>query len=400
MRTFSAALLILIFVHWLPQTNAQEEVVVTAEVVYEALNLRSDPNIESSVIAVLERGAVLVVQGYYPDYSPTSGWLKVIVRDSNLNGWVNAKYVMFSRADWRHFVTPLAALMIYPEIQHPPLVATVRENNLIVHASAGYGRPEVGRLSAGQEILVFYERMDTNYLPPSFVYIETRDGTLKGWVYRYYLYFPTWEHNRDLPMQDATAPAEPITIQGQGIGYVDVPLGLNLRTAPTIEASEIRLLPENTLLALYGRTNHELEGWLYVTVIETGDIGWVFDPRDYSPAWVRYPIGLEFDSMPLLDRTSPQQIQAEGLSQITATTQQTIPLSEFTNTYVDMFTFIPSNTALTLTGRNVNGEWYQTNYEGWTGWVWYGNLEFDGAPYRLPIISLHEGQSKGYSLDQ
>ncbi|MCL4878327.1 MAG: SH3 domain-containing protein [Anaerolineae bacterium] len=58
-----------------------------------------------------------------------------------------------------------------------------------------------------------------------------------------------------------------------------------------------------------------------------------------------------------------------------------------------VFASIPEGTPLTLIGRNINGEWYKTSYDGWEGWVWYGHLHFDGEPYRLDIISLHEGIS-------
>lgn len=371
-------------------TLAQEPNTVLAEVVYDNLNLRIEPSRDATVILQLEQGTLLTVTGYLSEYREI--WIQVIVSSSGVSGWVHKDYIQFFSATWRREVEELTPLILYPEMQTPPIRANASIDGVPVRDTPSYVGDEVVSLYEGQEVLVYFERMDDDAYRTYYVYIESPDGDFIGWVNRYQLEFPTWYHNKNLPMQDATAPVQPITSQGQGIGYISEGITVRLREAPSVNSSVIQTLDSGTFITMYGRTSNRIVGWLYVRVVDTGEIGWIYDPQNYTPKWVNYPIGQDFQSIPIIASNPPQVLEIPALTALSATTTQVAPLREFTNVFVDIFTYVPANIDLTLTGRNINGEWYQTTYDGWIGWIWYGNLDFAEPPYLLPIISLHEGR--------
>lgn len=72
-----------------------------------------------------------------------------------------------------------------------------------------------------------------------------------------------------------------------------------MRTAPTTDAPIVLRMQRNDQVLVHGRTNHEREAWSYVTHIQTGESGWVFDPNWDAP-YLNYDEGILRRELPII----------------------------------------------------------------------------------------------------
>lgn len=132
--------------------------------------------------------------------------------------------------------------------------------------------------------------------------------------------------------------------------------GLNMRTAPNVEASVIATLPYGTQVTLHGRN----AGGRWILVQAEAGRGWV------SAYYLK--TGVSLRSLPVADETGTAD--SSSTSPGTATTTANLRLREGPGEQHDIVVVLPRGTAVTLGNRSNNGNWvHVTTAAGQSGWV-------------------------------
>lgn len=388
-------MLILVILSMAIPTTAQEDAtpVITAEVLYPEVNLRIGPSVWYDSLILLTRGTVVTVIGQREG----GDWVYVVVEDIGLTGWMASELLYFSDREWLRTL----AVMPYSEILttfpqeplQPPLRMTVQF----------YGSP--ARLLenpwySSVIIAILPSRTSVNVIGRSgaignYVYVQVPDSGLEGWVAFYLLL-----EERNVPLGydwTMTLPimATPFVLEGQTIATTlprHYARRLYLRSLPALDAPIITLLDESARLSVHGRSSGDSQ-WVYVTVVDSGESGWVFDGIIGRTVSIDYPLGFDRNSLPILPafETPPLTSTPEVIPTISATTRTTTSLRDsyviyyYRRHYIPPI-IIPAGTTLILTGRTDDNRLFRTTYAGQEGWVRFAALEFQEAFNHLPII--------------
>ncbi|MCQ3929672.1 MAG: hypothetical protein DPW16_04380 [Chloroflexi bacterium] len=384
---------------------AQDSVQITAEVLFENVNIRALPTRTSESLGKLSQGTVVNVDALADLYYRGS-WIHISEPISQLSGWVNTRLVVFSRTDWSKYVETISQEDIYFDDTNA-IEATVYNADVYVRAAPGWIRPTpeiVGQLTEGMRVRVLGISVSGHYAG-TWAYVKQVDGDLEGWVFSYYLRFPDGStmlystERGSLPVLfDDNAPANPIQVEGQVIAYISIYGNVHLRLEPNTDSTIITSLDLGALLVIYGRTATEGDGWVYVKVLDTQQTGWVYDPVTTVPGFITYPQGFDRTSLPLLPVVANPAIpsSAAPANSLNAVTIETATLRSSTypwwNNTIDRF---PVGTSVTLIGRNINSTWFNVMIGQQEGWMGSGVLSVEGDFNHLPILSLHDGTRSG-----
>lgn len=387
--------------------SAQESVQVTAEVLYNNLNVRAQPNVYSEILGQFDMGTVVNVTGRV-DRSYVDGiWVYVTEPLTQLTGWVSIEYIEFSVGNWADFVPILTRQeILYPEGTDVPLRAKVINANLRVRVEADDSSEVIGTLPIGSLVSILGRHLDIYvwgvYLRSSYIYIEQVDGTLSGWVSDNYLQLtdgtPVWSIMWKLPVIEVKEVSITVVqVEGQIIGAVDSERGLHLRTEPSTNAEILMTIYYKNVVAVYGRTNGDRvnrDTWVFVKVLETGQMGWVL-------AWpIYYPYRFNENTLPVLSPTNAPDLppSAQPISALAGITKRTTPLrlTPYILGQSNEIRKLPPNTPITVIGRNFTMDWFKVVVDGQEGWVRFSYITVEGDTLRLPITLLNGGYRLGY----
>lgn len=314
--------------HAIEAQDSAEPIIATVTV--QNLNIRYAPtnfywlDEDSTILGQLHQGDVIIVH-YYENVSsynsdPNQPWVYVTHDESNLTGWVHSRYLLFSEANWKnrlpHIDTWRELEQNIAESNHP-FPAVVHQNGAPTHlwSEPYYGSTITYTVHPAQPVNVIGSAKINGVV--RFVYVEATDGDATGWVANYkispavedYDGRRSWEQGipvlveRDFRTEFASYPIAVVASNSSSYQYYS----LNVRDTPSINGQIIQTLPSGVRLAVHGRTNHETEGWVYITVIDMisfpimiGLSGWVFDPNWEAP-YLRYDNDVPRSSLPIIN---------------------------------------------------------------------------------------------------
>jgi uncharacterized protein YgiM (DUF1202 family) len=384
---------------------AQEPVQITAEVLYNNVNIRTQPNTRAEILGQLNMGTIVQVTGR-EDNDSESIWVYIVDPITQLTGWLNTEYIVFSHRTWADFVPIISsANILYPNGLDNPLEAFVIYGNLNVRAESNFHSSIIGELPIGTPVSILGRELyiESVYGPTSrgYVYIRQNDSNLEGWTSYDYLALldgtPARTILDELPILNVVTIANVIEIEGQIIAAVYSEEGLHLRVEPNTNSEILVTIPHESLVAVYGRDSNHLvnrETWAYIKILETGQTGWVLDWPLY------YPRRFDENSLPLLNTISSPALpsSATPINAISGVTNDRVTL-RWTPEILDESTKIrvlAPDTALTIIGRNFKGDWFKVLVDGQTGWIYSRYLTFEGDFLRLPVNMIGGGYTIGY----
>jgi uncharacterized protein YgiM (DUF1202 family) len=373
---------------------------ITAEVLYHTLYVRDYPGASANIVGQLHLGDVVTVSGYRATYR--GGWLRIEGGPDGQAGWISRDYVALSRADWTHFVPEIREQPLTEEwpANTPPtsLPAWVNASSLNLRAAPERDASILAKLTQGTPVTILGTSVE-GHIFDVFVYVRVNDTGQEGWVYSLYLELPSgrfalWDP-RELPVLAIEDSAVNIPLQGQVIGYVDAPIGQHLRELPSTKGRSLGVLEERTLLAIHGRTNHEEIGWVYATVLATGQAGWLYDHTAFYPRHVGLPRYFYREALPILEPVAQPDLAAPvpGIDAYTTTLKWwNTDLYRLPRPRHSDFYEVAAHAPVTVSGRNLNSTWaYVTTPDGVSGWIYTSALADTGPLYRLPLLSTLDG---------
>lgn len=313
-------------------TYAQENsTTITATVTVQNLNIRYAPtntywlDEDSTLIGQLHQGDVVTVlsyegiEGYY--YGTTDPWIYVTHPESGLTGWVYSQYLVFSDANWQEILPHVdtwheLGQEIAQNNQPFPAIVWYQGAGIYLRAEPYYGSALTYLLPHTQSVTVTGAAKINGVI--RFVYVEATDSEAAGWVASFKVIpaindaYEGWEKalpvfvERDLRTEFANYPTA-IIVTGKTYDWQT----LYVRATPSTEGAILAAIPPGMHLAVHGRTNHDTEGWVYVTVIEgqgryfrdynyLGLSGWIFDPNWDAP-YLKYDNGVQRSSLPIIN---------------------------------------------------------------------------------------------------
>lgn len=329
------ALSIFILSNFLPQhvIHAQENSsALTATVTVENLNIRYAPtnlywmDEDSTIIGQLHEGDVVIVHSYegirsYYSVNHDQPWVYVTHEASGLTGWVYSQYLVFSADNWEDVLPHVdtwydLGYEIAENNQPFPAVVWLQGAGVYLRAEPYYGSAYTYLLPHTQPVTVEGSAKVNGVI--RFVYVKATDSEAEGWVASFKVRPAIWDAyegwekalpvlvERDLRVDYANYPQATVVVD---ISYSS--RDLRVRIAPSADSTIIETIQSGTNLAVHGRTNHDAEGWVYITVIDVpqdgywwdynvlGLSGWVFDPNWDAP-YLRYDDGIQRTDLPIL----------------------------------------------------------------------------------------------------
>lgn len=321
-----------------------------------ALNVRSGPTIDASIVATVYQGNVVAVLGR----SGSNTWVQVRTYNGEV-GWVNSTYLIMD--------VPLNNLPVVgggtvtPPPGQTPAIGVVNTGAANVRTGPGYGYPIITIAYQGYTFTLLGRTADSAWAK-----VQMVDGT-QGWVN-----FGALDTNvlaSSLPITDTpvTPPA------GMTVGTVNTG-ALNVRSGPGQEYASIAVAYNGHVVQLLGRNTFST--WLKVRLFD-GQEGWV----NAKYITTSYPIG----NLPIMwdDAVipgAPTAIVVTGNLNV-----RTGPGASYASV-----TSIPYGTTLTLVGRNTDGTWVKVRMSNGTeGWVNASYLTTSVPVSSLPIVDGSTG---------
>lgn len=302
---------------------AQDSEVVTAEVMRDTVNVRYAPAIYYGVdldtkIGELQRGDVVTVQ-YYETLRNWSSrrypWVYVVHPPTGLEGWVNTENLTLSTSDWQAILPSvdswqeLEQLVAVPDesvegyVYHIFFPAAVRSEPFVY-------APFTQTFDSRTPIDVLGRAL-INGESGDYVYIKERDGDIEGWVAVRLI--GTAIQSGDDTWVDALPILYEWDINTETAHLPQACTSSNMRIRSEPSKQSVSLFIQlHGCFAIHGRTNHDVDGWVYVTTLGRGSDGWWWHSGYigglqgwvYDPAWERpyleYQDGFSRDSLPIL----------------------------------------------------------------------------------------------------
>lgn len=284
---------------------------------------------------------------------------------------------------------------LYPataQEESAPILAEVVPYHLNVRAEPSTDAAILGQFIGGTTVEVLGQA-DVGYIG-SWLHVRQSESGLTGWVATRYLNFPpgTVRFPFEVPIlwRDHRTP-DPVHMQGVLVAHV-VPYTprryRGVRSEPNWDAPILGRATSNSLVYVYGRLEERDEFgylWIYVKALDSDLAGWM-------SRGVALPINFDILSLPALPPVANPPLPApyiEPIASLSAVTVQTTGFYPEPGRRYDseLITMIPENTPLILTGRNANGRFFKTVYNGIEGWILWRRVQ-KGDPNRLPIMSL------------
>ncbi len=279
-----------------------------------------------------------------------------------------------------------------------PITAEVVPDRLNIRATPN--GEIIGQLIRGTQVEVL-GREDDLRNDKMWVYVREIQSGLMGWVARFALQYPSdfgwYDFELTIPilLWDERTLSQPVPAQGVIIGhrycygYPQNPRPVNVRFEPNYDAQLTDTLPCHSLVAVYGR----YEEWVYFKQIGGDIAGWTHGPN------LEFPMFFNYYSLPTLDPVPNPSLDVpllEPADTLTARPNRNAPMRFEPSTRYEIIHIVQADIAITLVGRNANSLYFKTTVDGYTGWISYQDIEIDGDPNRLPILSLKGSPNDRY----
>jgi uncharacterized protein YraI len=339
------------------QSTLAQDRAATGIVATGALNVRSGPSIDYSIVTTVYQGNAVAVLGR----AANSTWVQVRTYEGTV-GWVNSTYMTMD--------VPLANLPVAggnPAPQPPPgqtpAIGVVNTGAVNVRTGPGYGYPIITIAYQGYTFSLLGRSGDSAWAK-----VQMVDG-VQGWVN-----FGALDTNvlaNTLPVTETPiAPPE-----GTAVGAVNTG-ALNVRSGPGLEYSSLAVAYNGHVVQLLGRNTFTT--WLKVRLFN-GQEGWV-NAKYISTTYPTGNLPIMWDDAVIPG--APTAIVVTGNLNI-----RTGPGAGYS-----AITSVPYGTTLTLVGRNADGTWVKVRMSNGTeGWVNASYLTTSVPVSSLPIVDGSSG---------
>ncbi|MCB8985986.1 MAG: SH3 domain-containing protein [Ardenticatenaceae bacterium] len=336
------------------QTSAAQDRAATGIVTTGALNVRSGPGPEYSILTTAYQGHALAVLGR----SGFNTWVEVRTF-AGIVGWANANYMQMD--------VPLNNLPIVGTGNVPPgttpvpspAIGVVNTGAVNVRTGPGYGYPIVTIAYQGYTFTLLGRTADNAWAKVRMV-----DGT-EGWVNTGAL--NTNVPIGSLPIVNVTAPptSGPTAVVNTG--------ALNVRSGPGIQYPAVAATYNGHVVTMLGRNADG--SWVKVRLFN-GQEGWV-NARYITP---NSPIA----NLPVLDNSGTPPTGATAVVNTGALNVRSGPGPQF-----PALTSVPYGTTMSLIGRNYDATWAKVRLTtGVEGWV---NASFIVANVAITSLPIADG---------
>lgn len=233
----------------------------TALVATGALNVRSGPGVNYSVVTVVSQGQTVILLGR----NANSSWAKIRL-GNNTEGWVNAS-----------LLTPNVAISSLPLADSPaapePPVPVAPGAVLSLRSGPGFNYPATGSVYQGLRVTAVGRNTDSTWLK-----VLLSDGQ-EGWIGAQYVQLTIPVGN--LPVMDGTTtpPASTPTPAPSGNLATVATGALNVRSGPGIGYGAVAAAYQGQVVTLLARNNISswvkiqlssgVQGWANVTLLST-----------------------------------------------------------------------------------------------------------------------------------
>jgi uncharacterized protein YgiM (DUF1202 family) len=308
------------------------------------INIRAQPGVTSSVIGVLPGGEEVTAIGR------TSGnnWIQ-IQRQDGTTGWAAAWLMVFSG--------DTTLLPVTTDVQ-PGLADGSGPFNLFSPYTVNIrAEPRIGAEVRGQ--IPFNTQATATGRNEASSWVLVQYGGIEGWVAAWLVTL-----NGDingLPVPGSTAPVpqptsapQPPATPSPGSFTVLAPFRVNVRSAPSLSAPVIGVMPLNQLAAAIGRN----AGNNWVQIDFGGTRGWV-------AAWV--VVGSD-DTLGLAVTSDTAEV-APASGAITGKPIYDTSVRAGPGLSYAVQATLPAGTSVPLLARTAESNWIKISYQGTEGWV-------------------------------
>ncbi len=336
----------------LAQDRAANGVVATG-----ALNVRSGPSPDTSIVETVYQGNVVAVLGR----SGFNTWVQVRTFNGRV-GWVNSNYLVMDVA-LNNLPVVGGAVTPQPPPGQVPAVGVVNTGAVNVRSGPGYGYPIITIAYQGYTFTLLGRTADNAWAK-----VQMVDGT-QGWVN--FGALDTTVPASSLPITDApvTPPA------GMNVGSVNTG-ALNVRSGPAPSYSSLAVTYNGHVVQLLGRNSSST--WLKIRLFD-GQEGWV-NARYITTTT---PIS----SLPVMWNDAVVPGAPTGIVNTGNLNVRSGPGPNFSSV-----TVISHGDVVTLLGRNADGTWVKIRLSNGTeGWINAGYITTNVAISSLPIVDGSTG---------
>ncbi len=336
------------------QTSAAQDRAATGIVTTGALNVRSGPGLEFSIVTTAYQGHAVAVLGR----SGFNTWVEIRTF-SGVIGWANSNYMQMD--------VPLNNLPIVGSGTVPPgttpartpAIGVVNTGAVNVRTGPGYGYPIVTIAYQGYTFSLLGRTGDNAWVRVRMV------DTTEGWVNAGAL--NTNVPVGSLPIVNVTTPptSGPTAVINTG--------ALNVRTGPGIQFPAVAAVYNGHVVTMLGRNADS--SWVKVRLFN-GQEGWV-NARYITP---NSPIA----NLPILDNSGTTPPGATAVVNTGALNVRSGPGPQFA-----ALTSVPFGTTMSLIGRNFDATWAKVRLTtGVEGWV---NASFIVANVAITSLPIADG---------
>ncbi len=360
--------------------RAQPPAALTARAIFD-VNIRATPGVNAAVLGVLPPGSDAALQGRTPE----NNWLQV--EFSGTTGWVAAWLVVCS--------DNTLLLPVTTDIQPPPLatgepVTAISPYTVNVRAEPSSVGAVLARLVYGTEAVATGRSADSSWVRVQY------DG-VEGWVAAWLVILrsdinglpidgsaiPTPVNaptaTPRVPAGSTPAPPQPTPIPGTPASPTGVtiltPYRVNIRSAPTVTAPVLEIMPADAQAAVVGR--NASNNWLQVQYGEA--LGWV---AKWVVVATDSTVGVPVRSD--IVEVAPLPPNAT----ITGSSIYTVVMRAGPDLNFGPLAEIPARTQVPLLARTPDSAWLKVNYQGTEGWVaaWVmlASVDYNSLPEQQP----------------
>lgn len=331
------------------------------------VNIRSAPGINSATIGVLPAGERATAVGR----NSGNNWIQV--QSGATTGWVAAWLTVYSGDT---ALLPITSVIDPPPTGGPGPFVLTSPYSVNIRSQPHVTAPLVTRLVYGESASAI-GRNDLS----SWIFVEYQG--VQGWVAAW-LTLLSGDTNA-LPVMNAggsPSPASPSptpSVPGatppppppEGGLTVLAPFRVNVRSAPSINASVIQVIPYNTVAAAIG---------------QNAGSNWVQVQFDGTQGWVARWVVIGSDDLSSLPVTSDSAEVAPFTGTITGRSIYDLQIRTGPATTYGVVASLPTGATAQIITRTAGNGWFRVSYEGHEGWIAGWLLLASADPNNLPIF--------------
>ena len=303
----------------------------TALVSTGALNVRSGPGVNYSVLTAVSQGQTVILLGR----NGNSSWAKIQLGNGT-QGWVNVS-----------LITPSVSISSLPVADSPaepePPVPVAPGAVLSLRSGPGASYPVTGSVYQGLQVNAIGRNADSTWLK-----VRLSDGQ-EGWIGAQYVQLSIPVGNLPIMSGETTSTT---TTTATTSNAATVATGVaNVRSGPGIGYGIVTVANQGTIVSMLARNN--ISSWVKVQ-LSSGTQGWV-NAELLTPS-------VAISSLPV---ENVQTLSASGLVDTAALNVRTGPGITYAVTAV-----VYEDQGVALLGRNADTSWLKVRInDGTVGWV-------------------------------